>query len=119
MIFEKRRNWIVAVIAVVGLTGAMLAFTTRGTGAQVPNEVLAETEISAGAGQIDDGASLLPDASITLEQAVSAAQAAAHGPVGEVDLEYYAGKLVFNAEVGPVDVKVDAGNGDVLGTATD
>ncbi len=64
---------------------------------------------------LDDGKDLLPQAGITLEQAVAAAQGAASGPVGEVDLEHYQGKLVFNVDVGDKDVKVDAANGSVLG----
>jgi len=64
---------------------------------------------------LDDGKDLLPQAGITLEQGVAAAQGAASGPVGEVDLEHYQGKLVFNVDVGDKDVKVDAANGSVLG----
>ncbi len=39
---------------------------------------------------------------------------AASGPVGEIDLEEYQGKLVFNVDVGDKDVKVDAHTGAVL-----
>ena len=46
-------------------------------------------------GQIDDGAELLGQASISLEEAISAAQEAARGELGEVDLEKHEGKLVF------------------------
>lgn len=70
-------------------------------------------------GQIDDGADLLPQASITLDQAIAAAQGAASGEIGEVDLEYYQGKLVFNVDVGDEDVKVDAANGSILGVESD
>jgi len=65
-------------------------------------------------GQIDDGEELLPQASITLDQAIAAAQSAASGPVGEIDLEHFEGKLVFNVEIGDKDVKVDAQTGAVL-----
>jgi uncharacterized membrane protein YkoI len=71
-------------------------------------------EEGALAGQIDDGADLLPQASITLEQAISAAQSAASGEVGEVDLEHYQGKLVFNVDVGDKDIKVDAMDGSIV-----
>ena len=54
-------------------------------------------------------------ASISLEAAIAAAQAAASGKVGEVDLEFYQGRLVFNVDIGDQDVKVDAENGTVLG----
>jgi len=65
-------------------------------------------------GVLDDGKDLLPQAAVTLDQAIAAAQSAASGPVGEVDLEHYQGKLVFNVDVGDKDVKVDAHTGAVL-----
>jgi uncharacterized membrane protein YkoI len=65
-------------------------------------------------GVLDDGNDLLPQAGITLDQAIAAAQSAASGPLGEVDLENYQGKLVFNVDVGDKDVKVDANTGAVL-----
>ena len=71
------------------------------------------------AGQLDDGQDLLPQASITIEQAIAAAQTAATGDIGEIDLEYHDGKLVFNVDVGDQDVKVDAANGTVLGSSSD
>jgi uncharacterized membrane protein YkoI len=73
-----------------------------------------ENEAQVPAGQIDDGKDLLPQAGITLDQAIAAAQSAASGPLGEVDLEHYQGKLVFNVDVGDKDVKVDAQTGAVL-----
>jgi uncharacterized membrane protein YkoI len=76
-------------------------------------------EETALAGQIDDGADLLPQASVTLEQAIAAAQSAASGEVGEVDLEHYQGKLVFNVDVGDKDVKVDAMDGSLLAVDAD
>ena len=80
-----------------------------------PNEV----ESPAAAGALDDGAGLLPQADISLDQAIQAAQGAAAGAVGEVDLEYAGGVLVFNVDVGAYDVKVDAGSGIVLAADTD
>ena len=78
-----------------------------------------ENEPPVAPGRLDDGEELLPQAEITLEQAVSASQGAASGPVGEVDLEDYRGRLVFNVDVGTEDVKVDATTGEVLGTESD
>jgi uncharacterized membrane protein YkoI len=78
-----------------------------------------ESESAAQPGTLDDGKELLPQASITVEQAISAAQAAASGPVGEIDLEHYKGILVFNVDVGDSDVKVDAANGSVLAVGED
>lgn len=76
-------------------------------------------EEQASAGQLDDGKDLLPQASITVDQAIAAAQGAAGGDIGEIDLEYYNGKLVFNVDVGDQDVKVDASDGIVLGSGHD
>ncbi|MEA2169686.1 MAG: Peptidase propeptide and domain [Solirubrobacteraceae bacterium] len=73
----------------------------------------------APASRLDDGGSLLPQAKITEQQAIEAAQGAASGPLNEVDLEHYQGKLVFNVDVGRHDVKVDASDGTVLGAPTD
>ena len=70
-------------------------------------------------GVLDDGKDLLPQAGITLDQAIAAAQSAASGPVGEVDLEHYQGNLVFNVDVGDKDVKVDASNGAILSADSD
>ena len=70
-------------------------------------------------GAIDDGKELLPQATITLDQAIQAAQGAASGAVGEVDLEHYDGRLVFNVDIGDHDVKVDAETGQVLGSGID
>lgn len=77
---------------------------------------------SASAGQsgvLDDGKDLLPQAGISLQDAITAAQTAAAGDIGEVDLEHYNGTLVFNVDVGDLDVKVDAATGEVLGMGED
>jgi uncharacterized membrane protein YkoI len=77
---------------------------------------------SASAGQsgvLDDGKDLLPQAEISLKAAIESAQTAATGEIGEVDLEYYDGTLVFNVDVGDQDVKVDASTGEVLGMGED
>jgi len=68
---------------------------------------------------IDDGEELLPQAEISLEKAIDAAQGAASGEVGEVDLECVDGTLVFNVDVGDKDVKVDATTGEVLSADAD
>jgi uncharacterized membrane protein YkoI len=68
----------------------------------------------AEAGTLDDGANLMPEASISLEQAITAAQAAADGTLGEVDLEYVGERLVFNVDIGNNDVKVDAADGSIV-----
>ena len=70
-------------------------------------------------GRLDDGDALLPDAAISVDAAVSAAQGAAEGRVGEVELERYRGELVFVVEIGRHDVVVDALTGEVLSTEID
>src|SRR4051794_3624669 len=69
---------------------------------------------AAGGSRMDDGKDLLPQAKITETQAIEAAQTKASGELNEVDLEHVDGKLVFNVDVGPHDVKVDATSGDVV-----
>jgi len=76
-------------------------------------------EVQAPSGTLDDGKDLLPQAGISVEQAVAAARGAASGPVGEVDLEHWQGKLVFNVDVGDKDVKVDAITGAVIDATSD
>ena len=70
-------------------------------------------------GTLDDGKDLLPQAKITVDQAIAAAQSAATGDVGEIDLEDVDGRLVFNVDVGGQDVKVDAGDGSIVAVDAD
>ena len=81
----------------------------------VPDQVSGIEDVGIAPSEIDDGAELLDQASISLEEAISAAQGAASGGLGEIDLEMYQGVLVFNVDIGTQDVKVDAADGTVLG----
>jgi uncharacterized membrane protein YkoI len=103
----RRRNIAggVAGVAALALTTGV-AMAAGGGGTAAPS-------------RLDDGKDLLPQAIITEQQAISAAQSAASGNLNEVDLEQYKGRLVFNVDVGGRDVKVDAGNGNVVGNDTD
>jgi uncharacterized membrane protein YkoI len=74
---------------------------------------------ASGGSRLDDGKQLVPQAKISVQQAITAAQGAASGGLNEVDLEHYDGKLVYNVDVGAGDVKVDATSGDVLHVAQD
>jgi uncharacterized membrane protein YkoI len=74
---------------------------------------------AAAPSRLDDGKALLPQAKISEQQAIDAAQTAASGALNEVDLEHYDGRLVFNVDVGAKDVKVDAANGDVVAAPAD
>ena len=68
---------------------------------------------------LDDGKDLAGKAGITIDQAISAAQSKASGPIGEIDLEYADGRLVYNVDVASSDVKVDADTGDVVRVDSD
>src|SRR5262245_24452547 len=65
-------------------------------------------------GSLDDGKELLPDTKITLAQANAAAQAAATGSLGQVDLERYQGAVVYKVDVGDSEVRVDAADGSIV-----
>lgn len=70
-------------------------------------------------GTLDEGKDLLPQAKITVAQAVKAAQAKVSGPLGGVDLEKVSGRLVFRVEIGDKDVQVDAANGTVVAVSAE
>ena len=93
---------------------AALALAATGGGA-----IAAASGSSGGPGRIDDGRDLLAHARIGVAGAVAKAQTAASGTIGEIDLERYSGRLVFNVDVGSKDVKVDAATGEVVGWASD
>jgi uncharacterized membrane protein YkoI len=97
---RKRTITTVAAIAALGATGAGVAWAAGGSA-------------GTGTARLDDGKDLLPQAKITEQQAMSAAQTAASGALNEVDLEHLDGRLVFNVDVGNKDVKVDATTGQV------
>ncbi|MEA2595300.1 MAG: Peptidase propeptide and domain [Thermomicrobiales bacterium] len=132
------RRWQGLVALALGATivggGAVSANTTNATtsaqspgllasarhgAASVARFVGLDDEQPVAPGTLDDGKELLPQAGISLEQAVAAAQTAATGDIGEVDLEHFQGKLVFNVDVGDHDVKVDASDGTVLNASRD
>src|SRR5205814_8668506 len=95
MRMRTRRTMLVALaLGALMVMGGSLVVSARGNGA-------------TSAGTLDDGKELLPQAKISLAQAVQAAQGAASGALGEVDVEYYCDRLVFNVDVGQHDVKVD------------
>jgi uncharacterized membrane protein YkoI len=74
---------------------------------------------AAVASRMDDGKDLLPQAKITEQQAIAAAQRVASGDLNEVDLEHLDGVLVYTVDVGAKDVKVDATSGKVVDVAQD
>ena len=102
---RKKIVGVVAGLAVLGVATAV-AFGSGGSTA-------------ASGSRLDDGKDLLPQAKITEQQAIEAAQTAASGGLNEVDLEHYQGRLVFNVDVGSHDVKVDAATGKVVAANQD
>ena len=98
----------VAATAVLLLVGATLAF--GGPGARL----IDDDGVWVKPGSLDDGKNLQPQASITLGRAIASAQKAASGPLGQVDLEHYRGRLVYMVDVGDQEVRVDAAGGNVV-----
>ena len=94
---------------------AVLALAAFGGGAIAA----ASGTSGGGAGRLDDGSDLLPQARLGIDDAVAKAQTAASGKIGEIDLEHYNGRLVFNVDVGSKDVKVDAATGAVVASTSD
>jgi len=66
-------------------------------------------------GSLDDGKQYLPLTRISLGQAVAAAQRAASGQLGQVDLESRPAGVVYVVDVGSDEVSVDATDGSVTG----
>jgi uncharacterized membrane protein YkoI len=104
----KKKLVVLAVVAALMLIGATLAFGG-------PGRLIYDDGAYVKPGSLDDGKELRPQASITLAQAVAAAQRAASGSLGQVDLEHFGGRLVYTVDVGDHEVKVDAANGRVDG----
>lgn len=73
-----------------------------------------DEDASAKPGELSEGQDLLPQAKISVEEAVRAAQAEATGRLGSVELEEKAGTLVFEVTVGEQEVFVDAGDGSIV-----
>jgi uncharacterized membrane protein YkoI len=105
---RKRITGGAAGLAAVALTGG--AALAAGGGAAAS---------SSPPSRLDDGRALLGQATITEQQAITAARGAASGALNEVDLEQAGGRLVFNVDVGRHDVKVDAKTGGVVAVDQD
>lgn len=83
----------------------------------VPNDQADDTSEGAN-DEAAEAEALAPLATITAEEAKAAALAAVPGQVVEVELDNENGSVVYSVEIdtgsGVVDVKVDAGNADIL-----
>jgi uncharacterized membrane protein YkoI len=104
----KKKLVVIATAVAVMLVGATLAFGG-------PGRLIYDDGAYVKPGTLDDGKDLQPQASIGLRQAIAAAQSAASGSLGQVDLEHYEGRLVYTVDVGDHEVKVDAANGRIDG----
>jgi uncharacterized membrane protein YkoI len=106
----KRRLLIIA----IGLVAAVLIFggATFALGGG-PGGIWDDNHL-ARPGSLDDGKSLLPQTKISLGQAVAAAQRAAKGALGQVDLERYDNGIVFMVDIGNQEVRIDATDGHVV-----
>ena len=120
----KKTTYAAVAAAALALGGAGIAAASSGSsqssgpGSEAPAAEAVHAPDSSGS-RLDDGAELLPQAKISEQDAIVAAQAAATGPLNEVDLEDYQGHLAFNVDVGSSDVKVDAASGNVLAASQD
>ena len=104
----RRRVIVVAVLAaLVLLAGATFAFGG-------PKGLIWDDGHYAKPGALDDGNDLLPQTNISLATAVAAAQSAANGVLGQVDLEHFRGGIVYMVDVGNQEVRVDAATGKVV-----
>jgi uncharacterized membrane protein YkoI len=104
----RKKLVVLAVAAALMLIGATLAFGG-------PARLIYDDGAYVKPGSLDDGKELRPQASITLQRAIAAAQTTASGSLGQVDLEHYEGRLVYTVDVGDHEVKVDAANGRIDG----
>jgi uncharacterized membrane protein YkoI len=99
---------VIAAVAVVLVAGATLAVGgARG--------LIWDDGHYAKPGSLDDGKEFLPQAKVSLARAVAAAQQAASGSLGQVDLEHYSSQLVYTVDVGSQEVHVSASDGNVVG----
>lgn len=101
----------IVVTAVLLALGALAASTLAFGG---PRGLIWDDGHYAKPGALDDGKDLLPQTSIPLSSAVAAAQQAADGALGQVDLEHFHGGVVYMVDIGNQEVRVDAASGKVV-----
>jgi uncharacterized membrane protein YkoI len=103
----KRLLIAVSVVLAVGLVGATFALG-GGRG------LIWDDGHAVKPGSLDDGKQLLPQTKITLGQAVAAAQNAANGQLGQVDLEHAGSRVVYMVDIGSQEVRIDATDAGVV-----
>ena len=69
--------------------------------------------------QLSEGADLLDQAGITVDEAIAAAQQVVSGDLQEVELERENGILIFEVEISGQEVVIDAATGESLGVETE
>jgi hypothetical protein len=113
-----------AVIGIVSLAGlGSLAYANQGRSVVAPFQSVKLAEVSDGDGETNDdaqdkheSAKLQSLAKITAPQAQRAAEASSGSRASRVKLENEDGNLLYAVTIGQKEVKVDAGNGQVLYT---
>ena len=104
----RRRIIVVAALAAL----LVLAAATFALGG--PKGLIWDDGHYAKPGSLDDGKELLSQTKISLATAIAAAQRAADGNLGQVDLEHYKGAVVYMVDVGSHEVRVDATDGSIV-----
>lgn len=103
-------------IAIVGSVVAAFAFAGTALAIGAGRGMIFDDGHYVQPGTLDDGKDLLPQTAISLERAVATARAAAHGSLGQVDLERSGSRIVYSVDVGDSEVRVDAGDGSMVST---
>jgi uncharacterized membrane protein YkoI len=103
----KKRIALIVAVGVLALVGARIA-----TGG--PAGLIWDDGHHARPGSLDDGKELRSQARISLVEANAAAQRAASGDLGQVDLEHDNGRLVYTVDIGSREVHVDATDGRIV-----
>jgi uncharacterized membrane protein YkoI len=106
-----RRRLTVLVLAVSGAVALVLGGATFALGGG--KGLIWDDNHYAKPGTLDEGKDLLPQSTISLAQAVTAAQRAADGSLGQVDLERFDGRVVYMVDLGDREVRVDASDGSI------
>jgi hypothetical protein len=102
----------VAAVAATAVSLAAAGYALGGAGGVVWDDGQAVKP-----GSLDDGKELLPRTTVTLAAAVAAAQRAAQGALGQVDLVERGRRVLYVVDVGDREVSVDAGTGAIAGVA--
>ena len=117
---KELRHILLSGALVAGSLGSALAFAQTNTQtppAQTGGSSQMQTPAVTGSVQVAQGAAMYLDmATVSLQDAVAAAQQASGGTTGatSAELEVVNGYLVWNVTVGNQEILVDAGNGQVF-----